>query len=126
MMIHKRTMGVLECIWEGQYRHDRNGYKIPLEKQVKLSDFPTLNPDDWWEIQNDCALAKRLKAIYPFCSPVTGLDGELVDMLPWEQNEDIAIQEEQQRRREEAQRRGYCQAGRVRPKHLMPFLRGGD
>ena len=119
-------MGVLEYIWTGQHRRDRNGAQIPLEKQAKLLDFPELDPDDWWEISSDCALAKRLRTIYPFCDPVTGPNGELVDVLPWGQKEDTTVQEEWRRRREEAQRRGYRYAGRVRPKHLMPFLQGGQ
>lgn len=118
-------MGILEYIWAGQHRRDRNGAQVPLEYQARLSDLPDLDPNDWWEIPSDCALASRLKTIYPCCDPVTGPDGELVDVLPWKQEEVATAREEKRIRREEAQRRGYCHAGRVRPKHLMPFLRGG-
>lgn len=59
---------------------------------------------------------------YPWVTPVVDEAGELTDVeLP----ETAQSQEQAARKsalKEEAARRGYQEAGRVRPRNMMPFL----
>ncbi len=117
-------MGVLDRLWTGQYTRGPDGAASPLERPAVLSDVD--NPEDWWEISSRGSLALRIRLHYPFLSPVTDAEGALVDVLLLCQE---AYQEAAEKAREvkairlqEAARRGYRNAGRVRPKGLMPFL----
>ena len=117
-------MGVLDRIWTGQHTRGPDGILSPLERQAVSSDVD--HPEDWWEIPSRSSLARRIRLHYPFLSPVLDEEGGLVDVVPFCTEAD---QEAAERAREakaaqvqEAARRGYRKAGRVRPLELMPFL----
>ena len=126
MLIHKRTMGVLDTYWTGKTRLDPStGAQVPVEQEYTGRTAPELSPADWWEVPRNSKLGKKLRMYYPWVTPVTDEAGELVDVeLP----ETDQSQEQAARKtalKKEAARRGYRAAGRVRPKNIMPFLAGG-
>lgn len=124
MLIHKTTMGVLDRIWTGQHTRRADGTLSPLDRPATLSDVD--NPEDWWEIPSRGALAQKIRRYYPFLRPVVDGEGGLMEVVPLCSE---AAQEAAERAREvkaamaqEAVRRGYRKAGKVRPLGLMPFL----
>ena len=117
-------MGVLDRIWEGQYTRGPDGTQIPADRPAVLSDVE--DPEAWWEIPSQGALARKVRRYYPLLRPVVDKEGGLVEVVPLCPDED---QEATKRAREvkaartqEAARRGYRKAGKVRPLGLMPFL----
>ena len=117
-------MGVLDRIWEGQYARGPDGTQIPVDRPAALSDVE--DPEAWWEIPSQGALARKVRRYYPLLRPVVDKEGGLVEVVPLCPDED---QEAAERAREvkaartqEAARRGYRKAGKVRPLGLMPFL----
>lgn len=117
-------MGVLDRIWEGQYARGPDGTQIPVDRPAALSDVE--DPEAWWEIPSQGALARKVRRYYPLLRPVADEEGGLVEVVPLCPDED---QEAAERAREvkaartqEAARRGYRKAGKVRPLGLMPFL----
>lgn len=117
-------MGVLDRIWTGQHTRGPDGILNPVERPAVPSDVD--NPEDWWEIPSRSSLARRIRLYYPFLRPVVDEEGNLVDVVLLYSEE---RQEASERAREtkaakvqEATRRGYRKAGRVRPLGLMPFL----
>lgn len=124
MLVHKATMGVLDRIWTGQHTRGPDGILNPVERLAVPSDVD--NPEDWWEIPSRSSLARRIRLYYPLLRPVVDEEGNLVDVVLLYSEE---RQEASERAREtkaakvqEAARRGYRKAGRVRPLGLMPFL----
>lgn len=80
MLVHKLSRGVLACIEvpgasAGPWRKLRN---------LKLSMFPDLNPNDWWEVRDTSQLGIRLIMYYPDFIPVTDDNGALIDLKPIE------------------------------------------
>lgn len=123
MLVHKRTMGVLDTFWTGETRLDpRSGLQTPVEREYTFRTAPELSPEEWWEVPRGSKLGKKLRMYYPWVTPVVDEAGELTDAaLP----ETARSQEQAARKtamKEEAARRGYRAAGRVRPRNLMPFL----
>lgn len=117
-------MGVLDRIWTGQHTRGPDGILNPVERLAVPSDVD--NPEDWWEIPSRSSLARRIRLYYPLLRPVVDEEGNLVDVVLLYSEE---RQEASERAREtkaakvqEAARRGYRKAGRVRPLGLMPFL----
>lgn len=123
-LVHKATMGVLDRLWTGQYTRTPDGAASPLERPAALSDVE--DPENWWEIPSRSSLAGRIRLHYPFLRPVTDAEGQLVDVvaLGSEAGQEAAerAREAKETRTKEAARRGYRNAGRVRPLGLMPFL----
>lgn len=117
-------MGVLDRIWTGQHTRDPDGILSPTEQPASLSDVD--DPEDWWEIPSRSSLARRIRLHYPFLRPVADEEGNLVDVIllcPEEHQEAAETARETKAARvQEAARRGYRRAGRVRPLGLMPFL----
>lgn len=117
-------MGVLDRIWTGQHTRGPDGILNPVERPAVPSDVD--NPEDWWEIPSRGALAQKIRRYYPLLRPVVDEEGCLLEVVPLRPNED---QEASERAREtkaartqEAARRGYRKAGKVRPLELLPFL----
>ena len=117
-------MGVLDRIWTGRHTLSPDGVLIPVERPAVFSDVD--DPEDWWEIPSRGALAYKIRRYYPLLSPVVDGEGRLVEVVPLCPEED---REAAERAREvkaaqaqEAARRGYRKAGKVRPLGLMPFL----
>lgn len=82
MLIHKRTLGVLEYApWDGAFR-TFDGVRVPVLRSAKL-DRLGLDPAEWWEVPNGSALALVIRHCYPFFSPVVGEDGGLLNVEPW-------------------------------------------
>lgn len=117
-------MGVLDHIWTGRHSRGPDGVLTPVDRPAALSDVE--NPEAWWEIPSQGALARKVRRYYPLLRPVVDEEGGLVEVVPLCPDED---QEAAERAREvkaartqEAARRGYRKAGKVRPLGLMPFL----
>ena len=117
-------MGILDRIWTGRHTLSPDGVLIPVERPAVFSDVD--DPEDWWEIPSRGALAYKIRRYYPLLSPVVDGEGRLVEVAPLCPEED---REAAERAREvkaaqaqEAARRGYRKAGKVRPLGLMPFL----
>lgn len=117
-------MGVLDRIWTGRHSRGPDGVLTPVDRPAALSDVE--DPEAWWEIPSQGALARKVRRYYPLLRPVVDEEGGLVEVVPLCPDED---QEAAERAREakaamaqEAARRGYRKAGRVRPLGLMPFL----
>ena len=117
-------MGVLDRIWTGRHSRGPDGVLTPADRPAVLSDVD--DPEEWWEISSRGALARKVRRYYPLLRPVMDKEGGLVEVVPLCPGED---QEAAERAREvkaartqEAARRGYRKAGKVRPLGLMPFL----
>ena len=117
-------MGVLDRIWEGQYARGPDGTQIPVDRPAALSDVE--DPENWWEIPSQGALARKIRRYYPLLRPVVDKEGRLVEVVPLYPDEDLEAAERARKakaaRTQEAARRGYRKAGKVRPLGLMPFL----
>ena len=127
LLIHKETMGVLDYVWTGSYRHTPSGEKIPVRRRATLEylrkQFPELDPAEWWELPEDHPLTTLILRNYPWLTPVVGPDGELLDVKNSRREETKRQEQEvKQRRQKEAQSRGYRQAGRMRQLGLFSFL----
>lgn len=123
MLIHKRTMGVLDTYWTGETRLDpKSGLQVPVEREYTLYTLPELSPADWWEVPRNSKLGKKLRMYYPWVTPVVDESGELTDVDLPEKPQDETLAERKAALKQEAARRGYRAAARVRPKGLMPFL----
>ena len=117
-------MGVLDRIWTGRHSQGPDGVLTPVDRPAALSDVE--DPEAWWEIPSQGTLARKIRRYYPLLRPVVDEEGRLVEAVPLCPDED---QEAAERAREvntamtqEAARRGYRKAGKVRPLGLMPFL----
>ena len=117
-------MGVLDRIWTGRHSQGPDGVLTPVDRPAALSDVE--DPEAWWEIPSQGTLARKIRRYYPLLSPVVDGEGRLVEAVPLCPDED---QEAAERAREvntamtqEAARRDYRKAGKVRPLGLMPFL----
>lgn len=132
MLVHKKTMGVLDYLWYGEYRTDPGGVRMPLERPARLKDLPELDPADWWEVPAGGPLAKKIRLYYPWIEPEVGPKGELVGVTVWreatEEEKELERLRGQARKRQaaDAAARGYSARRRLRPKQLMPFLAKAD
>lgn len=83
MVVHKKTMGVLDTIWLGGVSV-RAGKRTPRMRRATLALLVSLYPDfraeDYWEVPGDSRLARTIRRYYPFLEPVVGEDGELLDV----------------------------------------------
>ena len=117
-------MGVLDRIWTGQHTRGQDGTQIPADRPAVPADVD--DPAEWWEIPSRSSLARQIRLYYPFLSPVVDESGHLVDVVLLHSKEDQEAAEKAREakaaRTQEAARRGYRRAGRVRPLGLMPFL----
>lgn len=124
MLIHKASMGVLDRIWTGRHIRKPDGVLIPMERFAVLSDVD--DPENWWEIPSWGTLALKIRRFYPLLSPVVDEEGRLVDVVPLHSKMDQEAAEGARKAKaaksQEATRRGYRYAGKVRPLGLMPFL----
>ena len=85
MLIHKRTLGVLNDLpWDGTFVRLGGAIKVPkyrpatIDSLIKLGYIDT--KDDWWEIPNNTILAKNILVHYPFFYPILDDNGNLVDI----------------------------------------------
>lgn len=83
MLLHKQSMGVLTLFWTGALRSGGPGVSIPVLAPYTPDNIPDFDPDEWWEIRGNTTLGRRLLKSYPFCDPVVGENGELLDIVPW-------------------------------------------
>lgn len=124
MLIHKATMGVLDRIWTGRHSRVPDGVLTPVDRPAALSDVD--DPETWWEIPSQGALARKIRRYYPLLRPVVDEEGRLVEAVPLCPDEDQEAVERARKAKaaktQEAARRGYQKAGKVRPLGLMPFL----
>ena len=117
-------MGVLDRIWTGRHSQGPDGVLTPVDRPAALSDVE--DPEAWWEIPSQGALARKIRRYYPLLRPVVDKEGRLVEVVPLYPDEDLEAAERARKakaaRTQEAARRGYRKAGKVRPLGLMPFL----
>ena len=113
-------MGVLDRLWTGQHTRGPEGAQVPVDRLAVLSDVD--DPADWWEIPSKGPLARKIRQYYPDIQPLTDQDGALSDVIPLHPEGDEEAEERARAARQEAARRGYRKAGKVRPLGLMPFL----
>lgn len=116
-------MGVLDTYWTGAYRLDPStGLQIPVDQEYSFRTFPDLSSAEWWEVPRNSQLGRKLRLYYPWVDPVVDEAGMLTDV----EIQRAAPDGEQEARKaalaQEAQRRGYRQRKKVRPKNIMPFL----
>ena len=123
MLIHKQTMGVLDTFWTGENHLDtKSGLQVPVEREYTFRTAPELSPEEWWEVSRGSKLGKKLRMYYPWVTPVVDEAGELTDVEIQREPPDGEQEARKTALKEEAARRGYRAAGKVRPKGLMPFL----
>lgn len=119
-------MGVLDLYWTGETRLDpASGVHVPVEREYTFRTAPELPPEEWWEVSHGSKLGKKLRTYYPWVTPVVDEAGELTDVELQREAPDGEQQAQLAARKEEAARRGYRAAGRVRPRNMMPFLAKG-
>ncbi len=82
MLVHKRTMGVLDQYWTGENRTEPDGNVYPVMAEYTLAGTG-LDAADWWEVPASSPLGRSLRIYYPYCSPVTDEAGELIAVRPW-------------------------------------------
>lgn len=81
MLVHKRTLGVLQWYWDGVSFVTFGGARRPKMAPVTLETY-ALDADEWWQVPNGTPLARKIALNYPFFDPVvTG--GELVNIEVW-------------------------------------------
>lgn len=81
MLVHKRTLGVLQWYWDGVSRLTFDGVQRPRMDSVTLESHG-LTGEEWWQVANGTALARKIALCYPFFDPVEA-EGQLVDIRPW-------------------------------------------
>jgi hypothetical protein len=72
-------MGVLESYWTGKYYKKPDGTRWLKMKEYTWEDVE--DPGEWWQVPGKSALARKLRAYYPWCEPIVGKDGELCGVL---------------------------------------------
>ena len=123
MLIHKRTMGVLDTCWTGETHLDpKSGLQMPVEREYTFRTAPELSPEEWWEVSRGSKLGKKLRMYYPWITPVVDEAGMLADVELQRETPAGELEAGRAVLKGEAARRGYRTAGRVRPKNMMPFL----
>lgn len=105
MLVHKRTMGVLVYVWKGdliRIRSDSGGGKrsIPKYVEANFKNLPECSPDEYWEVNNNTPMAKLIISYYPFISPVVDDDGNLVNVLVFNDKVEINKTSKQRAKKE--------------------------
>lgn len=110
MLIHKRTLGVLQWYWDGVSYEVVNNITVPKMAPVTLESHG-LSAEEWWQVPDGTALARRIALNYPFFDPVVE-GGELVGAEVWpawkrygEEPEEIVMQSARPVRRRKYNRR---------------------
>lgn len=81
MLVHKRTMAVLEFApWDGRTRAEGEK-RVPVLAHATLEGLG-LSRSEWWEVPAGSAVGQLLRRCYPWCDAVVE-DGELVGVTPW-------------------------------------------
>lgn len=81
MLVHKKTLGVLQWYWDGVSMVTYDGVTMPKMEPVTLTTHE-LDPNEWWQVPNGTALARKIALCYPFFDPVVQ-EGELVGVQVW-------------------------------------------
>ena len=81
ILVHKRTLGVLQWYWDGVSYVTFDGVQRPKMAPVTLESH-ALTEAEWWQVPNGTPLARKIALCYPFFDPVEA-DGQLVDAIPW-------------------------------------------
>lgn len=82
MLVHKRSGGVLHTV------ACPRGREWVERRRLTLSQFPELDPEEWWEVPDRSPLGRKLLRWYPYFTPVLSERGELTDIIPWEEKEE--------------------------------------
>ena len=81
ILVHKRTLGVLQWYWDGVSYLTFDGVERPKMAPVTLESHG-LTDEEWWQVANGTPLARKIALSYPFFDPVEA-GGQLVDVIPW-------------------------------------------
>ena len=73
-------MGVLDRIWTGRHSRGPDGVLTPVDRLAALSDVE--DPENWWEIPSQGALARKIRRYYLLLRPVVDGEGRLVEAGP--------------------------------------------
>ena len=123
MLIHKRTMGVLDTFWTGETCLDpKSGLQVPVEREYTFRSAPELSLAEWWEVPRSSKLGRKLRMYYPWVDPIMDEAGELTDVEIQQEAPDGEQEARKAALTQEARMRGYHRRGKVRPKNIMPFL----
>ena len=92
MLVHKKTMGILEYIWAGDYQRTPKWEPkfIPATAVSLMRLYPDFNPDEYWQVSNNSSLARVIRKYYPALTPITDASGELVSVKILHENTDKA------------------------------------
>lgn len=127
MLVHKTSKGILEEIWTGELEKvkiNKVTIEVPLYKKCTFKNTYLENPDEWWEINIDSVLGRKIKKFYPWIDFVVDENGRLVDVLSQKMEENKEKREKlKEEKKKEAENRGYKSRTNIRPKNLMPFLK---
>ena len=114
MLVHKRTMGVLDLIAVEVSKPLPGGDTIRL-LSATMQSLDGLDPAEWWEIRRDSPLGRKCRVYYPLMEPILDESGALIDVRPIQADELDAGDDPIPLQRPPSIRR--------RPKNLMPFLK---
>ena len=81
MLVHKRTLGVLQWYWDGVSYVAFDGVQRPKMAPVTWETYG-LSPNEWWQVPNGTPLAKKIALHYPFFDPIEE-GGQLVGADVW-------------------------------------------
>lgn len=81
MLVHKRTLGVLQWEWDGVSYMNVRGVRTPKLSPVTLEGHG-LDAEEWWQVPDGTPLARKIALCYPFFDPIVA-DGVLVDARAW-------------------------------------------
>lgn len=76
-------MGVLTYFWNGKFMKYESNTQIPVLETFTPKDVPDFDPDEWWIVNVNTTIGRKLLRSYPFCDPVINDKGELLDIIPW-------------------------------------------
>ena len=118
MLVHKKTMGVLDCFWSGTYSRCIGNARIPQMLEHTFDNTPGVDPSEWWCISSKSDLGRRLLRAYPCCDPIVDDDGSLVGITPWPEwlvsgvstPDYEALPQKEQKRRHVRRRKGVLEA----------------
>lgn len=94
MLVHKKTGGIL---YEKEEITASGG--VIYTFNITFKDYPELSREDWWQIEDNSSLARKIKLCYPFFTPVTNDKNEIVDIIKDKQEKEEQNKKPKKRKR---------------------------
>lgn len=79
MLVHKKTMGVLNEFWTGKTKKQKDGKIFPVMEEYTFENT-CLPENEWWYIPSKSSLGRRLIILYPYCKPIIDENGILINI----------------------------------------------